>query len=373
MDYSNHQANVLHIYSSVNAGGGMLFVQSILLAMQADGASPHIAMRPNSALAERLSSTTPQALRLASAQRHALPLHNSLDVYSLWQLARIIRRENIQIIHAHTGRDYAMAVLLAKLMRRKCVLHRHYFRVSRNPVTKFFFRKSDFVITVNQQLREQYIHHVGLDAKRVASLPNWYERPPSSRRHTLTQRECRVISMAGNINANKGQHVFVAAAQQVLATHPDCVFHMIGLNDHSASSEYYHSLVERISAAGLQEKILFQPWQNDIAAYYDNSDIWVVPSHQEAFGRVAIEAMWHEVPLIVSNVGGLQEIVADGVTACVVEPGDEQHLAKTIQLLLDDSEQCERMAQKALLSAQQRYSKGIVLQKIHAIYQQILA
>lgn len=374
---------VLHLYSSVNAGGGMLFVQALVEAMQADGMLPHVALRPEAELLNRLSSVDIDSEqsdnRLADAQIHRLPLKNGLDVYSIWQLSKIVKRDKIAIIHAHTGRDYSLAFLVAKITGCQCIFHRHYFRVSSNPVTRFLFRHSDFVISVNQQLKMDYVKKVGIDLEKITTLPNWYELPSE---FTQAKQEPKqsindgsdtfIISMAGNINSNKAQHRFIAAAKKVLASKPNCLFQIIGVTESNSCSEYFKELLLSVEVDNLQDKIVFLPWQNSIDQHYEDSDVWVVPSRNEAFGRVAIEAMYHQVPVVASKVGGLQEIVEHDVTGLLFDHKDAKALAENVLFLLENADQRQRLASNALAHVKTNFSKRAVLDRLYAIYQTVL-
>jgi len=91
------------------------------------------------------------------------------------------------------------------------------------------------------------------------------------------------------------------------------------------------ALKRRARAAGLAATVRFEPFQDDPAHYYAWADIVVIPSRlPESLGRVAIEAMAHGRPVIAAAIGGLTEVVQDGVTGWLVPPNDAAALAGVI-------------------------------------------
>jgi glycosyltransferase involved in cell wall biosynthesis len=92
-----------------------------------------------------------------------------------------------------------------------------------------------------------------------------------------------------------------------------------------------------------------------LVALFHNADVFVLPTLAEAFGIVAMEAGASGLPVIATRVGGLAEVVADGVTGFLIQPGDSAALAERLLRFLEDPELCERMGRAARANAVQRF------------------
>lgn len=106
-----------------------------------------------------------------------------------------------------------------------------------------------------------------------------------------------------------------------------------------------------------------------LASFYRNARIVVVPSLcYEQFGLVAVEAMGHGLPVIASRIGGLPEVVDDGITGMLFEPGNPEDLARKIRFLWDNPEICRQMGNAGRKKAVQQYSQSVYYDNLMNIY-----
>jgi glycosyltransferase involved in cell wall biosynthesis len=105
--------------------------------------------------------------------------------------------------------------------------------------------------------------------------------------------------------------------------------------------DYFVAMAEQL---GISLEVEFRGRLNgqDLLAVYQKADVLIVPSSTEAFGMVVVEAMASGLPVVGSTVGGIPEIVADGETGFLVEPGDVAGFARKISRLFDDAALRER-------------------------------
>jgi glycosyltransferase involved in cell wall biosynthesis len=147
-----------------------------------------------------------------------------------------------------------------------------------------------------------------------------------------------VVSLVGRINRWKGQADFVQAAAEILCSGlADVRFLIVG--DPAPGQEELRSELHRlIRSTGFEHRILLHPFVDDVNVVWAATDIAVVPSlDPEPFGRVAIEAMSHSIPVVASAHGGLVEIVVDEVTGLLVPPRRPDLLAVAIRRLIVDA------------------------------------
>jgi glycosyltransferase involved in cell wall biosynthesis len=154
--------------------------------------------------------------------------------------------------------------------------------------------------------------------------------------------------MVGRINWLKGQEVFVKAARKVLDS--GCNAHFLIVGDCFKKEEIYlKNLKKLISELKLDDKVEILGFVKDVGSLYGKMGMLVIPSTQpESFGLVAIEAMSMRKPVIASNIGALPEVVTDGETGILFEPGNDEQLKDAILRLAGDETLRRRMGDEGL-------------------------
>ena len=107
--------------------------------------------------------------------------------------------------------------------------------------------------------------------------------------------------------------------------------------------------------------------------YLSVADVLLLPSEQESFGLAALEALACEVPVVASRVGGVPEVVDDGLTGCLSEPGDLEKMSDDAARLLSDETARREMGRRARESAVGRYSTDLVIPQYIEFYERVIA
>lgn len=193
----------------------------------------------------------------------------------------------------------------------------------------------------------------GFREGQIAVVPN-----PTSVRETAVDRPAgEYVAFAGRISPEKGVDTFLAAAARM----PDVPFKVAG--DGPALSEMTARAprnVEFLGRLGLDE----------LLAFYRRSRVLVVPSLCfELFGMVAVDAMALGIPVIASRIGGLPQVVEDGVTGSLFEPGNPEALVKEVRCLWEDAELCYRMGKGGRQKVMREYTQDAYYHNLMAVYQ----
>jgi len=122
----------------------------------------------------------------------------------------------------------------------------------------------------------------------------------------------------------------------------------------------------------LQKDVFFLGKQNNVYEKLSSADLFLLPSQLESFGLAALEAMACEVPVIASNVGGLPEVIEDGLDGFLVEPGDVKTAAHRAIDILSRSDRGREMGQRARLNAKAKFCANDVIPQYESYYQQVL-
>lgn len=100
-------------------------------------------------------------------------------------------------------------------------------------------------------------------------------------------------------------------------------------------------------------------YNNDKEVYWENADLFVFPTLNEAFGLVLLEAMEHGLPCIGTDEGGINDIIDNGKTGFIVPSGDAESLSVSIGKLLTDSSMREKMGESGRIVFEQRYTQEV--------------
>lgn len=160
------------------------------------------------------------------------------------------------------------------------------------------------------------------------------------------------IGMVGRISPEKGQREFLRAVSLLRGEFPDARFVICGAPLFHMD-RYFEAV--RAEAGGLNVELL--GWREDVGSVYDELDMLVVPSKQEAMGRVLAEAFSAGVPVVAFPVGGIPEVIQDEQTGFLVRPSTPEALAATIrELLTGDRERLRTVAANGRRAWEEHYT-----------------
>lgn len=245
------------------------------------------------------------------------------------------------------------------------------------PLCGFIVRNTD-VITINSSyMQRQLIDVVPESAEKIRIIPMGVDPEkflplPDIDIKKQFQAENLILSI-GRLVDIKGVIYLINAMPMVLRHFPNTVLLVIGSGPENSI------LIERIKDLGLEKQIQFLGTVNhkDLPAYYQSSDVFVLPSIDkggitEAFGIVLLEAMAMGCPVIGSNVGGIPDIIEDKKTGFLVPERDTAALAERIVQILSDESLREKYRKNGFIRIQERFSWSVVERQFSDVYSTML-
>ena len=182
--------------------------------------------------------------------------------------------------------------------------------------------------------------------------------------------ETTVIGLVGRIDPAKGQETFIKAAAGLMRTLPGkkIKFVIVGEETLGSSGTFLEDLKKIVNQFGLDESVVFAGFQENIPEVMRAFDLFVMPSRQEAFGLVAIEAMAMECPIIISSGGSASEIVGNQEFGLTVRSEDAFDLQSRMRTLLDHPSLCAQMGKRARQHVVAHYDRGLRLKQTLDLY-----
>ncbi|MEI7435950.1 MAG: glycosyltransferase family 4 protein [bacterium] len=229
----------------------------------------------------------------------------------------IARTESFDLIHVHDWMTIPAALAVQKISRRPLVLHIHSLESDRSgahadPAIVALERRgmeaADRVIAVSSRTREQIMSEYDILPEKVVvvhnAVPHRIRRRDNSAGVAVRRRHRQVLFL-GRLTHQKGPEYFVQAAARVLAVMPKVTFIMAGAGD------MLPALVEEVSRLRLGRHFRFTGFLRaaEVEALFAEADVYVMPSVSEPFGLAPLEAMAHNVPVIVSREAGVCEVL----------------------------------------------------------------
>jgi glycosyltransferase involved in cell wall biosynthesis len=270
-------------------------------------------------------------------------------VVEVYQLVKQVRPDLLYV--CQHDYDLYMAQMLGAMCKIPYVVHVNYpvgLWLS-GPVVRLI-RNARNVIACSHFVRRTIIEH-GADKDRVAVLHNparvaEFGRPTQA--HVLRsefgiEATAPVILSVGRLDPSKGHLALIEAFAEVHRHAREAYLLICGQT--FTRDQYELKLKQRVAELGLREKVIFAGQRMDLPNIMADSDIFCLPTVDEAFGLVFPEAMAAGLPVVAYRSGGVPEIVVDGVTGLLSEPNDIQCLAENLLQLVSNPEQARQFGQ----------------------------
>lgn len=366
---------ILQISSATSVGGGERHLADLANGLASRGHDVFVALRRNAALRAELAHVKSQNIC-------ELPLRNSLDVFSARELAKLVQRNEIDIVHAHMARDYPLAAYAIRKNRRaRLILTRHVL-FPLNRLHRLTFSRAARIIAVSpavaSQLRADKVTAPekiavvlnGIKARRFAALREKFDRQKLLKQLNFPE-QALIVGTVGELTPLKGHEDFLRAMAKVAAEISNCYFIIAGI-DHSLDQGYRKTLDYLVQELNLVERVRRLDWLDDIAELYCALDVFVSASHTESFGLAIAEAMASRTAVVATHTKGAQEIIRPGETGQLVGIGNTCELATAVKLLLKDEQRRNDIAAAGQRDVSDRFSLERMIEETEEIYRTCL-
>jgi glycogen synthase len=306
---------------------------------------------------------------------HEVPVAPAANNVELWlnyckSAVKVAERAalSVDLIHCHDWMTAVAGIKLRSLIGKPLVYNIHLPQAfpAYKSLEKLGLVNADLVL-VNSRAIEQELHKYELPLPRVEVIPNGVDLDTFAPGHDWPADEGYVL-FVGRLVAQKGVTFLLEALSVVLQRCPETRLIIAG----DGELDLFLKRITRY--LGIPHRVTFLDWTTgpDLVALYQRAKFVVVPSYYEPFGIVALEAMACGRPVIASRIGGLAEIVDDGVSGFLVEAGNHLQLAQRMVHLIQNNEQRLMMGQAARARAAE-FSWARAAEQTHALYTNLLA
>jgi len=297
-------------------------------------------------------------------------------IKALFLFCRYMPVKDIKIVHIHSASRASfyrksIFLILSKLCRKNVIFHIHgaefnIFYHNESGLIKRKFIKSilcsaDIIIALSNQWKNDIEKIV--DKKNVVRVVNNAVMLPEVEQGVKGEK--LEILFMGRLEERKGVFDLIKAAEKIVQDSPNVHFIFAGDGD-------INKVKKIIQEKKLSKYISVPGWVSNGEEYYAKVDIYVLPSYNEGLPMAILEAASHGLPIVSTPVGGIPEVIEDGVNGFLITPGDIGALEDRLLKLIDDGSLRKRMGNEARRIVEEKFDINLVSKEIDRLYQELL-
>lgn len=357
---------VLHVSTHFNIGGISNYILQLSGALKVRGVEVAVASCGGDLVPE--------------LERSGIP-HYDLDIdtkfefspkvfRSAFRLARIVKDERVDIVHAHSRVSQVASLLASKLGGVPFVSTCHgYFKKRLRGIVDTWGMK---VIAISDAVKSHLIEDLGVDEERIELVYSGVDALRFSRdygadkltelKSSLGLKNAPVIGTIGRLSPVKGQKYLVGAMKEILSVRPDTQVIILGDGDER------ESLAKLAKTLGVSGSLHLFSSCADTTDFLSVMDVFVFPSVKEGLGIALLEAMAAGKACVASRVGGISDIIKDGYSGLLVGVADQKAISSAVLELLADAELRRLMGVRARELVRERFTLDMMADKVAGVY-----
>lgn len=259
----------------------------------------------------------------------------TVDTQAIKRLSAFVKKENINIIHAH-GTSFFLATIIKILNTTvKIVWHDHYGdRANTSKRNQLILKQCSKSFSQIFCVNENLVNWATLNLKcsKINFLPNFVIAQVFNKKTQLKGKEGKRIICLANLRPDKDHFNAIAAFKKIVITNPEWTMHFVGKTFNGA---YLKSIIDKVNALGLSENIFFYGSIGDVPYALEQSTIGILSSASEGLPMALLEYGLRGLPVVVTNVGDCSKVILDGALGALVPSQDSDLLAGAIQNYID--------------------------------------
>jgi glycosyltransferase involved in cell wall biosynthesis len=340
---------ILYAIENIFYGGGERAFAQIINSLEA-----YVACLPGGEFTEKIKG---------SAKVLPFDLRNRFDFVNIIRLVKIIKKNNIEIVHSQGGRADFFARVAGRLARVRSVISTMAMPVEGFDVgltrkiiyiglDRFSERFVDRFIVVSEALRNRLIERHRIPSKKIVKIYNGVETDSVSRcqmsdvkmktrQEFMIPEDAMLVGTIGRLVWQKGLPYFIQAIKEIQASGKmqEARYLIVG------EGKERKRLERIVKKYGLGDKVIFTGFRTNVKEILSSLDVFVLASIREGQPIILLEAMAMETPIVATDIEGVNETITDGLTGILVPPQNPMALAEAIVCLLKDKRKAQEMGQ----------------------------
>jgi glycosyltransferase involved in cell wall biosynthesis len=315
--------------------------------------------------------------------KHPIKVAGYFHPYGTLKVSTLIRKEKFDIIHTQASKDLWLLVPALDLIRSNIPLfftkQVGSFINKKDRLHRLIYRRVTYAFAISNIIKKNLIETTTLDSKKILIMPNGIDTKkfdPVKVKGDKVRKEMEfkdnelVIGMMSRFSPGKGHEEFLIAAGELNKKHNNLKFLVVG--EASRGENDYEEKIRRTAKEYNISNITFSGFRSDTPETLGAMDIFVFPSHAEAFGIALVEAMSMGKPSVCSGSDGVLDIAVDKKTSLLFEKKNANDLTGKIEQLINSSELRICLGSNARNRAVEKFDLEILTDKVIDIYKNTL-
>jgi len=320
-------------------------------------------------------------LRREGIPVYALYRSPGIDLSVVFALARLLKKQKVNLIHAHQYSPFfygALARLLIPAVKLLFMEHgRHWPEVKKplkNLINRFFFQRlAHEMVAVSREVRERLVLYEGLSRQKIRVIYNGIKDIPrlstEERQHLRKKwgfrKEDFVVTTVGRFDPIKNLPMLLQALAIARGQNGCLRAFLIG------DGPEREKLETLVGILGLEGEVVFTGFREDAVRLIQAADCFVLSSFSEGTSLALLEAMAAGLPCVVTDVGGNPEVVADSETGFVVPSRDVVKMAAAFSLLAEKRDLARKMGEAARKRFKSHFTFAKMMQEYRSLYRRM--
>jgi glycosyltransferase involved in cell wall biosynthesis len=333
---------------------------------------------------EPIHDTALEELQEAGVRFIGMQRRSRFDVSSWRRLISEVRDWGADVLHTHMVGSNAWGALLAPRMRVPVfVAHEHTWSFEGNPFRKsvdrnLIARRADAFVAVSRDDQRKMIEIERIPPEKTRFIPNGIVLAAGRERHDVREElgigaDRPVIGVVAVPRPQKALGVLLRATLLIRDAVPDVTLLVVGGSMDGSHSEYLEQLRTQAAELGLGETVRFLGARQDVTDILAALDIAVLSSDYEGSPLSILEYMDAAKPVVATRVGGVPDLVEEGVNGLLVEAQNPSAFAAAVIELLQDPERAARMGEAGRKRRREQFTIDATARHVEALYEELLA
>lgn len=359
---------VLHTEWSDGWGGQEIRILGEMLAVREQGVEVFLACRADARIREQAGGH--------GIPVFVLPFRGNLDLITLFSLIRIIRREHIDIVNTHSGKDTWVGGIAAKLAGSRFIRTRHLSNPINPSRTNFINGLADYILTTGESVRMDMIRNNRIRPSRIQSVPTGideerfnpehYNREANREWLGISPREI-AVGIVAVLRRFKRHDILLEVAGRLCARYGNLKFVIAG------DGPIREEIEATIRDKGLQDNIIMLGHIDEPERVLSALDIFTLTSDsKEGVPQSVMQALLMKLPVVATAAGSTADLYHDG-NFILIEPADAIVLEKALSGLIEDKALRARYADKARPYIAEHFSQKVMVKRLLDIYVSLTA
>ena len=374
--------NVLQLHASSGCYGGEAVILSLSKAMKGTCYNSIVGCLASKKKTPELG----RRARMLGLDSVYFPMKVKGDPYVISEICNVVRDRNVRIIHAHGYKSNLLGLFVSKLYHIPIITTNHLFPPMPMDDWKlqlyskfdawFTMRHLDRIVAVSEEIKSKLVKK-GLKGSHVVTIENGIDLDEFGEVSSIDRMALKknlgipsdsfVVGSLGRLTPQKGYTYLLESAKKVVSRNSDAVFVIAG------DGPLKNYLKQYSETLGIQEKVRFLGFREDVLDVLRMMDIFVLSSIDEGLPMAMLEAMAARTPVVVTSVGDIGKVIKSRINGCLVEARDAAMLAEEIEYLINNKSVRDSLCKNALETVCRDHSKEAMCDKYVSIYEEVLA